>query len=133
MVVSNDLASLVLEVIERDDRQPEPVFRNEAPPTFVVQRALLPARDPGNRHSVWLVEERDCLRVLTFIELNNKIVTGPEPVDRECNRPASLGRRVSNEPRESMLAETLLTKHPVTKIEYIELVAVCPTAWATFA
>jgi hypothetical protein len=61
--------------------------------------------------------------MLALIELYDEVVRWPVRVDWECEGPASLGRRVSEEPLEAVLAQAGLSAHLVAKIEHVKLIA----------
>lgn len=84
--------------------------------TVVVDAALLAAVDPADREPFWLVEVRDGVVVLTFVDLDDELECRPEGVNGQGSRLARRPR-VAPKPLEPVLPAPLLAEERVDPVE----------------
>ena len=80
-MIANDSVAPYLELALVDHDESKAVSWNQLRLALVIQSSLLPARDPGYRHSP--IEDGNRLGVLLLLELHNEFVRRPVSVDRE--------------------------------------------------
>ena len=120
-ITQQSSSPIVCQVGTADHRQPHPLFGQYRPSPFIIEPALLAARNSGRGNAA--VEEWHGLAVLALVILHHKAQLGIEGIHRKPDAsPVPAG--IAQEKREAPLPERFHPEEMIAQVDHVGFVTV---------